>query len=278
MNMKTIVKFFIFPLLILVSADTSNIGLAQNKGIVEATFKYVMGDNDSKNDARKIAFIEAKRLCVEKAGTYLESNTEIMNFRLSKDEIKVYSGGILKVEIVSEEFRVVGENTTLLMTVRAEIDIGEIKERIRQIRADRELEGKIKEQEKQLQILEKRIREIQKQLEETDFEKTAQARLERKEIFDKLAEFERIKNEIKFKTKLAAENIEIAMTEKEVVKLIGEPRSKTICTNIKAFNYGMVWIIFEHEIVKCIVKEDAFSKCASCGYYKTFRKKQMVKY
>jgi hypothetical protein len=72
---------------------------AQSKQTIFASYKYTLGDNDTKSDAKKIAFIEAKRLCLEKAGTYIENNTEVLNFRLSKDEIKTYTGGILKVEI-----------------------------------------------------------------------------------------------------------------------------------------------------------------------------------
>ena len=37
---------------------------------VFASYKYTMGDNDTKNDAKRICFLEAKRLAVEKAGTY----------------------------------------------------------------------------------------------------------------------------------------------------------------------------------------------------------------
>ncbi len=33
---------------------------------VYASYKYIMGDNDSKNDAKRICFMEAKRLLIEK--------------------------------------------------------------------------------------------------------------------------------------------------------------------------------------------------------------------
>lgn len=78
---------------------------AASKEVIYANYKYVLGDSDTKSDAKKIAFIEAKRLCLEKAGVYLESNTEVLNSQLSIDQIKTYTGGILKVEIVSEQFK-----------------------------------------------------------------------------------------------------------------------------------------------------------------------------
>ena len=77
-----------------------------------------MGDNDTKNDAKRICFLEAKRLCIEKAGTYIESNSKVINGKLTRDEITTYAAAILKVEIVSEETKFIGENVAILMTVK----------------------------------------------------------------------------------------------------------------------------------------------------------------
>ena len=68
---------------------------AQSKETIYASYKYTLGDSDTKSDAKKIAFIEAKRLCLEKAGSYIESNTEVLNFKLSKDEIRTYTNRTL---------------------------------------------------------------------------------------------------------------------------------------------------------------------------------------
>jgi hypothetical protein len=137
---------------------------AQSKETIRASYKYTLGDSDTKSDAKKIAFIEAKRLCLEKAGSYIESNTEVLDFRLSKDEIKTYTGGILKVEIVSEEFKAVGETLTLFMEVRAEVVINEVRDSLKRVREDRKFAATVKEQEKQLQALEDKIRKLQQQL------------------------------------------------------------------------------------------------------------------
>ena len=55
--------------------------------VVVSEGKYVMGDLDSKKDAKALALIEAKRLALEQAGTYIASSTEVKNFQLSKDQI-----------------------------------------------------------------------------------------------------------------------------------------------------------------------------------------------
>jgi hypothetical protein len=209
---------------------------AESKETIYASYKYTLGDSDTKSDAKKIAFIEAKRLCIEKAGSYIESNTEVLNFRLSKDEIRTYTGGILKVEIISENFKAVGETLTLFIEVKAEVDLKEVKESLKRVKEDKKFAEKIMEQEKQLQALEDKIRNLQQQLSNNDFDKTAKIRQEKKEVFSEIDELERIKSEIKSKTNLAIENIELGMTHEEVKKIFGNPRSE----KFDNYNYGNV--------------------------------------
>lgn len=238
---------------------------AQSKETIRASYKYTLGDSDTKSDAKKIAFIEAKRLCLEKAGSYIESKTEITDFRLSKDEIRTYTGGILKVEIVSEEFRAVGENLTLFMEVKAEVDLKDVKDNLKRVKEDKKFAEKIKEQENQLQALEEKIRNLQKQLSNNDFDKTAKIRKERKEVFSKIDELETIKSEIKSKTQLAVEMIEPGMTPQEVKSLLGPPRSSSAFPCSQHLNYGRVWLIIESGIVQCVVEADNFNGRYPCS-------------
>lgn len=237
---------------------------AASKETIYTTYKYVLGDNDTKSDAKKIAFIEAKRLCLEKAGTYLESNTEVLNFQLSKDEIKTYTSGILKVEIVSEQFKAIDETLTLFMEVRAEVDLTEISENMKRIKTDKKFAGKIKEQEKQLQSLEEKIRIMQQQLSSDDFKKTSKIRQDRKKVFLKIDELERIKNTINSKAQEVADKIEIGMSIEDVIKLVGPPRKKDECLGTTTYNNGKSWIIFKSGIVRQIEPAESFS--GPCGY------------
>ena len=59
---------------------------------------YVMGDNDSKSEARRLCYLEAKRKLLEKAGTYMEVFSETADFRLTRDEIASFSGAVLKAQ------------------------------------------------------------------------------------------------------------------------------------------------------------------------------------
>ncbi|TKB69859.1 MAG: tetratricopeptide repeat protein [Nitrospira sp.] len=89
---------------------------------ITATGEYRMGDNDTRADAKRLALLDAKRLALEQAGTYIESITQIKNFDLSKEEIRAYTAGI--VEVVEQATRDTMEGTThvIRVEVTAKID------------------------------------------------------------------------------------------------------------------------------------------------------------
>jgi tetratricopeptide (TPR) repeat protein len=90
--------------------------------IIEGDSSYIMGDNDSKIDARRIATQEAKRKALELAGTYVESLTQVKNYQLTKDEIKSYTAGVLETEVVAEQMRGTTEHPEIFIKARCKID------------------------------------------------------------------------------------------------------------------------------------------------------------
>ncbi len=150
--------------------------------IIFVDHKYVMGDNDSKTDARRMCFLEAKRKVLEKAGTYIESHTQVKNYRLTKDEINSYAAALLKVETVKEEWKFVGENMAVFLTVKAEVDSSYIEKQLAKIKKDASVQKKIKEQQAQIRELERKFIDLQKQLRTADASKTLTLRKQRAEI------------------------------------------------------------------------------------------------
>lgn len=118
-NSKNIKIFYCIIFLVISNTST----LFAKTEIVYASYKYIMGDNDTKNDAKRLCFIEAKRLCLEKTGTYIESNIVVNNDQITTDEIKTYSAAFLNVEIESEKVEFIGESNTIFMTVKAKVDV-----------------------------------------------------------------------------------------------------------------------------------------------------------
>jgi len=266
---------------------TGHLVLAQTDTIY-ASYTYTMGDNDTKSDAKQLCFLYAKRQCLEKAGTFVQSELKVSKkeqtgkivsdySEITQQDISTYSGAFIKVDIVSEQFAYAGEIMTITIQVKAIIDIDVIFDQIIAIRNDRNLQQEIKDQQQQIAQMEASIREMQNKLNTNNIEEITKTRSERLETFVKLNEFERIKNVIIHKTRLAIENIELGMTINEVIDLIGKPRAQSSAGNVIGYNYGNAWIVFQHGIVNCIVKCDHYSYVSVREYYEVCHPEDIIK-
>ncbi|MDO9559169.1 MAG: tetratricopeptide repeat protein [Syntrophales bacterium] len=65
-------------------------------------YTYQASDEDSRNSSRVIALREVKRLLLEELGTYLESQTEVINFQMTKDQITTLTAGIVSTEVIED--------------------------------------------------------------------------------------------------------------------------------------------------------------------------------
>jgi hypothetical protein len=124
--MKKIIRLFV---VFFVCGLSAVIAYAEPSSIISEG-QYVMGDLDTKKDAKTQALIEAKRMAMEKAGTYLLSTTEVKNFQLSKDQINTIAAGIMTVEILKEDWKMSGANMVLTIQIRAIVDTSNLKDRI----------------------------------------------------------------------------------------------------------------------------------------------------
>jgi TPR repeat protein len=131
---------------------------------ITATHTYVMGDSDSKEQARALCSMTAKRKVLDKAGVLIESFGEVKNFQLTKDQINSYSAAIVSVEIVKEEFGFANGVNTLTLTVKAKIDMADVKKRLAGIVADKGLQAKVDAQQQQIQKIEQQLQMLNQKL------------------------------------------------------------------------------------------------------------------
>ncbi len=110
--------FFLFLLLI-------TFGWAKS---VTASFTYTMGDRDTKIEAKKIAFAEAKRIAIEKIGVWINSETDIVNGQIANDQIRSYVLGYAKTTILKENF----DYPRYTVTVEMEIDETDLRKHLPQ--------------------------------------------------------------------------------------------------------------------------------------------------
>lgn len=107
MRLGHVIRFFILMIfitaLLLVSATFFSPANAETKTFIRE-YEYQASEMDSKISSRVIAFQEVKRLLFEEIGTYLQSQTEVINLQLTKDHIIVLTGGVVQTELISENW------------------------------------------------------------------------------------------------------------------------------------------------------------------------------
>ena len=132
--------------------------------VIEADSSYVMGDNDSKVDARRIATQEAKRKALELAGTFVASLTEVKEYRLTKDEVTAYTAGIVETEVMSDETRGSLRHPEAYIKIRCKIDTAVLAQQIEKYQENQELRDQLQASAKEQESLRKERDALAKQL------------------------------------------------------------------------------------------------------------------
>jgi hypothetical protein len=89
---------------------------------------YNMGDGETPSVAESRALLNAKRVALEQAGTYVESYSKVKNLQLTEDEIKVLSSGLMEVEILNKKRTIVGDGFHFWVKIRVRVNLDNIKE------------------------------------------------------------------------------------------------------------------------------------------------------
>jgi hypothetical protein len=129
-----------------------------------ATHTYILGDHDSKDDARQRCLLEAKRKILEQAGVYIESASEVKNFDLTKDTITSFAAAVMQVKDAKEEFGFQQGHMTLTLKLTAQVDLVEVRKQL----AARQLDAGVREdvavQKERMKHLEAQLEAMQRQM------------------------------------------------------------------------------------------------------------------
>lgn len=157
---------------------------------IDATGEYIMGDNDTVIVAKKLALQDAKRLALEKVGTYVESTTEVRDNAVTRDEIRQYSAGIVKVQEINEERKLLDNKATLIRVhVSATVDPGVLVKQLLALRDRKDVEEKAKKLSTENELLRKDIEQLNAQLKGVlSGRQYQQLRLKREAALDKILE------------------------------------------------------------------------------------------
>ena len=122
-----------------------------------ATHIYILGDHDSKDDARQRCLLEAKRKVLEQAGVYMESASEVKDFQLTKDKITSFASAVMQVKDTKEKFGFENGHMTLALTIKADVDLVEVRKQLAARQVDAGVRDEVAQQKERLKSLEAKL-------------------------------------------------------------------------------------------------------------------------
>jgi hypothetical protein len=223
---------------------------------------YILGDNDSRNDARQLCFLQAKRKVLEQAENFIQSHSIINNFELTKEQMTSYSAAALSVETITEDVGLSHGQHTLTLTVKTDVDIDQVNKLLAAIVADKSLADGVTQQQQQVRELEEQVQTLSSRLSVATPTATSELRKERKVMFENITGLDHIqlmaaqritreKETIQQKTEMILKYVLRDMTPQEVLNLVGEPAKKGLFSS-SGFGlnwyYGELWICFNEPL------------------------------
>ncbi|BBD06884.1 hypothetical protein [Desulfovibrio ferrophilus] len=223
---------------------------------IESEYTYVMGENDTRAQARRLCFLEAKRQAVEQAGTYVESATEVTELMLSRDEVSTFASAFVEAHLVSEEFVVNGGTFAVKCKVRVDVDTETLGRRLVEFSAD-------PTRKKRLGNLADRIKQLEERAGVDSDSSLATARGRTLPSLEELErEKARLRAEVQRLGQAARRVVEPGMTKADVQQLLGPPRVKKLndkmTSTYECHNYGEIWVVYKDGLVACTRKRLAY--------------------
>jgi tetratricopeptide (TPR) repeat protein len=109
-------------LLMLLSLGTTPAAVWAEAHSITATGEYKMGENDSLEDAKRLALLNARTLVVGQAVQYLVDLPDVKQLGLNADELRAYTTGLLEINEYPHETATQGPQTTVSVLVKTVID------------------------------------------------------------------------------------------------------------------------------------------------------------
>jgi len=217
--------------------------------IVTEKYIHIMSENETRNEARKICFLEAKRKILKRVADEL-GHTELKGKKtLERKDIDECLPVLLKIETAEETWKFLDKKIAIAISAKTLVDYDYLIKRIRFVKNDNELQQKIQKNLKQLNDLEQEYTALQKQLESADKDSVTPLRKKKQAISSEIDRLEEVKYLIASKTNLVSDKIATGMTIDEVISFAGQPRATATCEKPDFLNYGNIWIWINNGIV-----------------------------
>jgi hypothetical protein len=160
-------KTIILAALVCSAAQASvNVVSDNDKEIVlSVTEKYVLGDNDSFTEAKRINLEDAKNSASEYAGSYVESSLQVDNKKITKQQVRVLTAGFMEV-LNHSESKAIGKAGNIILTTKAKIRLSKksITDGLNKLKTDPERRAKISALQKKNAELQSELYELTKKI------------------------------------------------------------------------------------------------------------------
>ncbi len=139
--------------------------------VIFASGTYIMSDYESPQVAESKALLEAKKVAIEQAGTYVKSYTKVKDYQLAEDEVEVVAAGVIKVKILKKKRTITKDGIEFSVTIEAIVDTIEIQKLARETKNDRQMVDNYLMLKQEFEKQAKKVEEIKRQLSRTVSEK-----------------------------------------------------------------------------------------------------------
>lgn len=123
-------------------------------------YSYQASDADSKISCRTISLEQVKSLLLEELGTYLERNTEVVNYEVTRDQIIALTAGIVRAQIITEKW----DGHTYFIVAKIQVDPKELEKSIASLKEERQNISELEESKKRTKELLLEVERLKQEL------------------------------------------------------------------------------------------------------------------
>lgn len=185
--------------------ETKTLSSNDKEIVIQVKSDYVMGDGDSRIDAKSIALQQAENLASEYAGTFVKSELIIENDAIKKEQISTITTALMSVNIIDELYSITKDNRTkLVLTVNTTLDKQSFIDKLKSLTQDKEKQTQIISLQKENDKLKEKLFALNNKIEvfaHQEIDSEGFATISHEELYNErkevLSNFENNKNAIK---------------------------------------------------------------------------------
>lgn len=216
---------------------------------VTAEITHPVADHESKNDARRICFRNARKKLISDVADFFQKQKTGEITAIDRADMEHYLSVLLEIRTTSETWRFVDNRLVLHMVTESKLDPAIVKKQILGLHDDPKIKDKINKDQERLKTLENEYVALERQLASANDDAVVSLKKEVQIISSEIDQIENVKYIIESATRQAAEKVFTGMTIDELVKIAGQPRATATCEKPDFMNYGNMWVWISNGIV-----------------------------